>query len=326
MRKRRPPPVLVTALAMTGPRWSSLALAWIWLVGVVGGTASLPPPPKGGPVAPTKSASSSNPRTALLSAGRRAVELPNAPRRLPEAPKRLRQALLDTSAGRLRSHQRNAHLAVGKLSPARAPAAPEWFLAETRPPPDAALARSEGLSLLARGAHAVSAEAPKKEDLDHAAAFGDSRQNHSAVAAGLRSENQTGTSAAANHSRISSSAATGATANRGGGGITVIIRNESTVATDGGAGEEWGMERDTDASGQAPHRDDQWDAGNSSGSHRQDDTVGNELRRREKEQFLGLPKLFWALVADVVAMGAFVLCIPWILHIARRRRAAPAQT
>lgn len=41
--------------------------------------------------------------------------------------------------------------------------------------------------------------------------------------------------------------------------------------------------------------------------------------------FLGLPKIFWALVADALAMLAFVACIPFILTIAKRRRPpAPA--
>lgn len=55
-----------------------------------------------------------------------------------------------------------------------------------------------------------------------------------------------------------------------------------------------------------------------------EDTVGSELRERQKGHFLGLPKLFWALFANVVAMALFVLCIPWILHFARRRRTGPA--
>lgn len=55
--------------------------------------------------------------------------------------------------------------------------------------------------------------------------------------------------------------------------------------------------------------------------HGADDTVGNELRRQRKGQFLGLPKIFWALVFNVLAMAAFVLCIPYILYVAKRRRA-----
>mmetsp|Transcript_122311 Transcript_122311/g.351395 ORF Transcript_122311/g.351395 Transcript_122311/m.351395 type:complete len:304 (+) Transcript_122311:202-1113(+) len=58
----------------------------------------------------------------------------------------------------------------------------------------------------------------------------------------------------------------------------------------------------------------------------QDDTVGTELRLHINGEILGLPKLFWALVADVVAMAAFVLCIPWILQISRRRRTPPSAT
>jgi len=54
------------------------------------------------------------------------------------------------------------------------------------------------------------------------------------------------------------------------------------------------------------------------------DTVTDQLTRKRNWEFLGLPKLFWALVASMLAMGGFVLCIPWVLHVARRRRAMPS--
>eukprot|EP00446_Apocalathium_sp_SHHI-4_P094113 CAMPEP_0177447392 /NCGR_PEP_ID=MMETSP0369-20130122/7603_1 /TAXON_ID=447022 ORGANISM="Scrippsiella hangoei-like, Strain SHHI-4" /NCGR_SAMPLE_ID=MMETSP0369 /ASSEMBLY_ACC=CAM_ASM_000364 /LENGTH=304 /DNA_ID=CAMNT_0018919701 /DNA_START=104 /DNA_END=1015 /DNA_ORIENTATION=- len=46
------------------------------------------------------------------------------------------------------------------------------------------------------------------------------------------------------------------------------------------------------------------------------DTVTDQLTRKRNWEFLGLPKLFWALVASMLAMGGFVLCIPWVLHVA----------
>lgn len=57
-------------------------------------------------------------------------------------------------------------------------------------------------------------------------------------------------------------------------------------------------------------------------------TVAEELRIREPRppEFLMLPKVVWALIADVVAMICFVLCIPWILSLAKRRRAPAAAT
>mmetsp|Transcript_94608 Transcript_94608/g.263185 ORF Transcript_94608/g.263185 Transcript_94608/m.263185 type:complete len:183 (+) Transcript_94608:187-735(+) len=43
-------------------------------------------------------------------------------------------------------------------------------------------------------------------------------------------------------------------------------------------------------------------------------------------QFLGVPKIHWALIVDVLAMLAIVACIPFILTIAKRRRPMPAST
>lgn len=43
----------------------------------------------------------------------------------------------------------------------------------------------------------------------------------------------------------------------------------------------------------------------------------------ERRKFLGLPKLFWALVADAACMALFIMCIPSILHMAKRRRPLP---
>lgn len=58
-----------------------------------------------------------------------------------------------------------------------------------------------------------------------------------------------------------------------------------------------------------------------------EDTVSEELGpEQEKGRIFGLPKIFWALVADVLAMGIFVLCIPWTLYIAKRRRAAASSS
>lgn len=54
------------------------------------------------------------------------------------------------------------------------------------------------------------------------------------------------------------------------------------------------------------------------------ETVEDDVEReRRRELFFGLPKIFWALLADVVAMGIFVVCIPLTLYVAKRRR--PAQ-
>jgi len=46
---------------------------------------------------------------------------------------------------------------------------------------------------------------------------------------------------------------------------------------------------------------------------------------REPRHILGVPKVLWALVLDVLAMLAFVSCIPFILTVAKRRRPQPAQ-
>lgn len=49
-------------------------------------------------------------------------------------------------------------------------------------------------------------------------------------------------------------------------------------------------------------------------------TSGGHDKYQEPREFLGLPKIFWALVADLIAMACFVACIPFILTIAKRRR------
>jgi len=54
-----------------------------------------------------------------------------------------------------------------------------------------------------------------------------------------------------------------------------------------------------------------------------------KAQRREPVEFLGLPKLLWALIFDILAMLAFIACIPFILTVAKRRRppaAAPPPT
>lgn len=49
--------------------------------------------------------------------------------------------------------------------------------------------------------------------------------------------------------------------------------------------------------------------------------VKAKARKRPKQRLiLGLPKLAWALIADVLAMLAFVACIPFVLTVAKRRR------
>lgn len=54
-----------------------------------------------------------------------------------------------------------------------------------------------------------------------------------------------------------------------------------------------------------------------------------EVKRKgeaeERKLFIGLPKIFWALVADALGMAAFILCIPGILHISKRRYPVPLQ-
>lgn len=54
-----------------------------------------------------------------------------------------------------------------------------------------------------------------------------------------------------------------------------------------------------------------------------EDTVGEELKMREPKQIMGVPKVFLALIADLMAMLAFIACIPFILTIAKRRRSNP---
>lgn len=44
---------------------------------------------------------------------------------------------------------------------------------------------------------------------------------------------------------------------------------------------------------------------------------------REPRHILGVPKVLWALILDILAMLAFVACIPFILTIAKRKRAPP---
>jgi len=40
----------------------------------------------------------------------------------------------------------------------------------------------------------------------------------------------------------------------------------------------------------------------------------------KSSSFLGLPKIFWALLADAVAMLAFAACIPFVLTVAKRKK------
>jgi len=54
-------------------------------------------------------------------------------------------------------------------------------------------------------------------------------------------------------------------------------------------------------------------------------TTVEEITARSKK-WLGLPKLLWAIFLDVIAMLIFIACIPFILTIAKRRRAQPSQS
>lgn len=47
---------------------------------------------------------------------------------------------------------------------------------------------------------------------------------------------------------------------------------------------------------------------------------GGKDKYHEPREVLGLPKIFWALVANVIAMACFIACIPFILSVAKRRR------
>lgn len=269
---------------------SFVTLAWLWLAGEAGGAAV---PPLSGNLASVKSAVVNPPASPLLAS--------YAVSTAPQALRRRPQASFSPHARRLRSRTKPASLTVGKLLLAKAAAPAVQLVAETRlpvvpasPPPKAALPQGPSLSLLHRGIHKPIAAAAEKESVGGAKVPGNSSQNSTIAAAGPLPEKQNRTASPA-HREFSSSTP-------GGSGIT-IASNRRTVAFDNGTG----------------------DGKSEESTRRREDTVGSELRQREKEQFLGLPKLFWALVADVVAMGAFVLCIPWILHIARRRRAAPVQ-
>lgn len=42
--------------------------------------------------------------------------------------------------------------------------------------------------------------------------------------------------------------------------------------------------------------------------------------KEEPREFLGVPKFWWAFVADILALLAFVTCIPCVLTVAKRRR------
>lgn len=44
----------------------------------------------------------------------------------------------------------------------------------------------------------------------------------------------------------------------------------------------------------------------------------------EQRVWLGVPKILWAVALDIIAMLAFIACIPFILTIAKRRRAIPS--
>lgn len=45
---------------------------------------------------------------------------------------------------------------------------------------------------------------------------------------------------------------------------------------------------------------------------------------QEQRVWLGVPKILWAVALDIIAMLAFIACIPFILTIAKRRRAIPS--
>lgn len=53
---------------------------------------------------------------------------------------------------------------------------------------------------------------------------------------------------------------------------------------------------------------------------------GRRDQKDKQQLILGLPKLAWALIADIVAMLCFVACIPFVLTVAKRRRSAAATT
>lgn len=103
-------------------------------------------------------------------------------------------------------------------------------------------------------------------------------------------------------------------------GATEVVAKVALDPTGGGPGGPGGP-----AAPAAEGRRDARESGKpENGRHHRADAEGGEHRSRGKgRQFLGLPKLFWALVANVVAMAIFVLSIPLILQVARRRRTAP---
>mmetsp|Transcript_54773 Transcript_54773/g.138348 ORF Transcript_54773/g.138348 Transcript_54773/m.138348 type:complete len:297 (-) Transcript_54773:81-971(-) len=293
MWKRRRSQTLVAIAATSGLQWSLLVLTWSCLAGeVIAASALL----QEGKLASAKSVVA-NPSASPQFAGYRALIVQQAPQALRRQP----QTLLSSPGRRLRAHRRPAYLTYGMLSLAKAevPAVPR--MAETTPPlvaafrpPKAALPKGSDLPLLHHGVQLAIATA--EEHLGGTRRWSNPKQNGTNPAAGHMPEHRSGTTSTASfHHDLSRSGP-------GGGSGIALASNRSMVAFDNGTG----------------------DGKSEEDMRRQDDTVGSELRQRERDQFLGLPKLFWALVADVVAMGAFVLCIPWILHIARRRRASPA--
>mmetsp|Transcript_98692 Transcript_98692/g.170908 ORF Transcript_98692/g.170908 Transcript_98692/m.170908 type:complete len:209 (+) Transcript_98692:189-815(+) len=52
--------------------------------------------------------------------------------------------------------------------------------------------------------------------------------------------------------------------------------------------------------------------------------VGNDIKNmvdgKEPPDFLGVPKFWWAFIADIMALLLFVTCIPCVLTIAKQRR------
>lgn len=293
MQKRRRTQTPGATAGAMGLQQALMTLVSVLLVDKAGGAST---PPLAGKLSSVRSAAVESLQTPTPPAG---YVSHSALRGLRQRPR----ALLSLHARRLGSRARSARLVVGKLSIGRTATPVAQLATETRPfvvtassSSTTALLQGQGLSLLRRGVRTTFAADFDKEDIGEAKARIGPIQNMTMAAPGLLPQKRREiTLKASDHSDLSSSAPAGH-------GIT-IASNRSAVAVDNSTG----------------------DGKSGEGSHRQDDTVGSELRQREREQFLGLPKLFWALVADVVVMGAFVLCIPWILHIARRRRAAPVQ-
>lgn len=296
----RPRQSHVLALVAQRPQPFLAALVWFWLVGVSGGAAT--PQPHGSPDSIALSFASSS--LASRSLGSVVSDVTTALRRQSHG-------LLGPDGGVLRS-RRHIRLAALESSMARetsASAALGKGFQVTASAPSPSILGRPGLSLLHKGARsAVTGAAP--EGLGDANSTRATARNTSVAAADISADNASLTTSADSAYNVShSSTSIDETMGAGRAGAEVVS-NQSELGSSGSSGV--GVTEPGRASADStPHPD---------------DTVGNELRRRGKEPFLGLPKLFWAFIADVVAMGIFILCIPWILHIARRRRAAPAAT